>query len=291
MGGIPRRDALDVGVVPFRKETSLMTIHTTAIVDPKAEIDSSAEIGPYVVIEGAVRIGPRTRVLAFSHISGDTTIGEDCVIHMHTTVGYEPQHLAYKDAPRFTRIGNRTQLREYVSIHASYEKDGCTTVGDDCFLMATSHVAHDCHVGNKVIMANGALLAGHVTVGDNVFISGNAVVHQNCRIGRFCMLQGLAPCGADVPPFMMLSRLGHVPGPNTVGLRRAGFTLEQRAEIKRAHRVLYREGRTLAAAVEILKQGAPGSITQEILDFIAGSKRTVFRDKRKSAGNAGDEDE
>lgn len=256
-------------------------IHPTAIIDPAAEIDESAEIGPYVIIEGPVRIGPRTRVLAHAHISGRTRIGADNEIHMGAVIGHVPQHLAYKGGHESgVRIGDRNVIREYVTIHRAYHSGHDTVLGDGNFLMATAHVAHDVRLGNAVIVANGALLAGHVHVEDNANISGNVAVHQFVRIGRLAMIGGNARVSKDVPPFMLIEGNSEVHGLNTVGLRRAGFDLPTRDKVKRAYRVLYRSGLNVPQALQRLEEDAELSSAapvRQMIDFIRGSVRGISR--------------
>ncbi|MGI8905141.1 MAG: acyl-ACP--UDP-N-acetylglucosamine O-acyltransferase [Candidatus Sumerlaeaceae bacterium] len=253
-------------------------IHPTAIIDRSAEIDSSAEIGPHVIIDGPVRIGARTRILANAHLSGRTIIGEDNEIHMGAIIGHAPQHLAYKGGDSGVRIGNHNVIREYVTIHRAYHPGQETVLGDNNFLMALSHVAHDATVQNNVIMANGSLLAGHTHVEDSANISGNVAVHQYVRIGRLAMIGGLSKVIKDVPPFMMVDGISLIHGLNTVGLRRAGYDLLTRKQIKEAYRILYRSGLNVPQAVERLETEYPGvAPVQELVDFIRKSVRGISR--------------
>jgi len=159
-----------------------MTIHKTAIIDPAAEIDSSVEIGPYVIIEGPVRIGAGSRLMAHAFISSNTEIGPDNVIFPFSVIGAAPQDLSYSNEKSYLKIGKGNTIREGVSIHRGSKEGGATVIGDNNFIMGYSHIAHDCVIGNEVIIANGALLAGHVHVDDQVFISGNVVIHQFCEV-------------------------------------------------------------------------------------------------------------
>src|SRR5215470_10690563 len=159
-----------------------MPIHPTAIVDRCAAIDPTAEIGPYAIIDGPVVIGAGTRVLSHAVLTGHTTIGRDNVIHVGAVVGHAPQDLSYADTPTGLSIGDRNVIREHAEVHRATSPERPTIIGDDNFLFARSHVAHDCQLGNRILLASGALLAGHVHVDDQAFISGNCVVHQNVRI-------------------------------------------------------------------------------------------------------------
>lgn len=252
-----------------------MNVHPTALVDPKAELHETAEVGPYAIIEEGVRIGARTRVLAHAYINGQTTIGEDNVIHMGAVIGHEPQHTGYDGTPRRTRIGNGNVIREYMTINGSFEADGVTSIGDGCFLMACSHIGHDCHLGNEVVLANGAVVGGHAEIGDNVFLSANAMVHQFTRLGRLVMVQGGGGMSKDVPPFVILRGVNQVGGLNVVGLRRAGVSPEARRDIKAAYKIMYRQGHSVSKALEILKQTGHTPEVDEMIAFIESSKRGV----------------
>jgi UDP-N-acetylglucosamine acyltransferase len=250
-------------------------IHPTAIIDPHAELHETVEVGPYVVIEGGVRIGKGTRILAHAYINGETTIGEDNVIHMGATIGHEPQDISYDGSPRRLEIGDRNVFREHVSIHRASKPDKITRVGSDCFLMVGSHVAHDCQVGNHVIMANNALLGGHSVVGDRANLSGGCAVHQFCRVGRLAMIQGCTPMTKDLPPFMIASGLNQVRGLNVIGMRRAGFSAAARSEVKAAFRILYTEGNSLSTSIAKLEAGNFGPEVAELILFLKESKRGV----------------
>lgn len=245
-----------------------MSIHPTAIIESGAQLHETVEVGPHAVIESKVRIGARTRVLARAHITGDTTIGEDNVIHMNTVIGHEPQILGYDGKPRRTIIGNRNVFREGVSIHSASKDEGMTRIGDGCFFMANSHVGHDSLIGNRVILANGALIGGHVEIQDFAFISGNCTIHQFVRIGRYVMFQGLTGSSKDIIPFMLVAGGNNaVAGLNAVGLRRAGFSREEMGEIKQAFKILFLQHNSLPRALEELKSGNYGEKVQEIIRF------------------------
>lgn len=252
-----------------------MPIHPTAIIDPTAEIHESAEIGPCALIEKNCRVGAGTKIHPFACIHEGTTIGENNEIHSHTVIGGKPQHLAYKGEPTFTVIGNNNVIREYVSIHRPFHPGAETRIGNDCFFMAGSHVGHDSIVKNRVILTNGALLAGHVTVEDFAVISGNATVHQFVRIGRFAMMQGLSGVSKDVPPFMVVAGVNTIAGMNIIGMRRGGLTQQARNEVKQVFRVIYRQGNSVPRAVQLLKEMNLASEGREILEFIESSKRGI----------------
>ncbi len=253
-----------------------MSIHPTAVIDKRAELDSTVEVGPYAVIDGSVQIAAGTKVMAHAHISGDkTVIGKNNQIHIGAVIGHFPQHLAYDGSPRGLEIGNNNIFREYVTIHRAFEEDHPTRIGDDCFLMGGSHVAHDCQLGNGVIIANYSMLGGHAVLQDGVNISGGCAVHQHTRVGRFAMLQGGAMIGKDLAPFMLASGKNKVRAINAIGLKRAGFNIAARKAIKNAFKVLIRDGNSIPKSVEILSAGQPCDEVREILDFIATSKRGI----------------
>lgn len=267
-----------------------MAIHPTAIVSERAEIDPTAQIGPYVIVDGPVRIGPRTQVMPYAHISGNTLIGADNEIHMGCVIGHVPQHKGYGGEETETIIGDRNIIREYASIHRAFEPGGVTRIGSNCFLMGFSHVGHDCHVHDNVVLANTGLLAGHCEVMEGANISGGCVVHQFTRIGRLVMFQGNTAIGKDVPPFMLCRRVNEVAGVNVIGLRRAGFSADARKEVRQAYKILYRQGLSLPRAVERLRGCNYGPEVQEILDFIAASKRGICLGGGRREARVQDED-
>lgn len=253
-----------------------MTIHPTAIIDRRAEIDPTAELGPYVVIEGPVKVGACTRVLAHAVLTGWTEVGADNEIHPGAVLGGPPQDKAYKNEESYLKIGDRNIIREHVQIHRGTKPGTSTVVGNDNFLMATAHIGHNCQLGNQIVMANGALLGGYVEVGSCVFISGNCAVHQFVRIGDYALMRGLSGTSRDVPPYAIIELQHTVRGVNVVGLKRAGFDEARIRAIKNAYKVLFRPGRNLALAVqEIEKEARANTDVLALLNFIKTSKRGV----------------
>jgi UDP-N-acetylglucosamine acyltransferase len=253
-----------------------MPIHPTAIIDPRAEIDPTADIGAYAIIDGPVRVGPGARVYPHAYLAGWTEIGANCEVHPSAVVGHPPQDLAYHGEETYCRIGEGTIIREGVTIHRGTKAGSATIVGKHCFLMANSHIGHNCEVGDEVKMANGALLAGHVHVGDGAFLSGNSAVHQFCRIGELVMVRGLNPVIMDVPPYFTVSHSGLCAGINAVGLRRGGFTAAQRSDVQHAFRTLYRSGMIFQKAVEQLAATVTTDAGRKIVEFLqAPSKRGI----------------
>src|SRR5262245_10105715 len=253
-----------------------MSIHPSAVIDSKAEIDSDVDIGPYVVIEGSVKIKRGTRVMAHAYLTGWTEIGESNEIHPGVALGDAPQDKAYKEEETYLRIGDRNIFREHVQVHRGTVAGSSTVIGNNSFLMATFHVGHNCKLGDEVILANGALLGGYVEVGSNVFISGNCVVHQFVRIGDFSLMRGLSGTSRDVPPYAIVDWQHRVRGVNVVGLKRAGYDEKRIRAIRDAYRVLFRTGRNLAIAVkEVEKSGRANPDVSALLEFIRASKRGV----------------
>ena len=253
-----------------------MSIHPTAVIDSKAEIDSDVEIGPYVVIEGQVTIRRGTRVMPHACLMGWTEIGEGNEIHAGAVLGGAPQDKAYGGQESYLRIGANNIIREHVQIHRGTAAGSATVIGNDNFLMATSHVGHNCRLGDNGILANGALLGGYVEVGNNVFISGNCVVHQFVRIGDYALMRGLSGTSRDVPPYAIVDWQHTIRGVNIIGLKRAGFDEKRIRVIRAAFRVLFRKGRNLALAVkEVEKSVRDNEDISALLDFIKTSKRGV----------------
>jgi UDP-N-acetylglucosamine acyltransferase len=252
-----------------------MPIHPTALVDPRAEIHSAADIGPYVVIEGPVRVGPGTRILAHAFVTGNTEIGENNEIHIAAVIGHAPQDLAYQGSQTFLKIGHRNVIREHCQIHRGTKEGSATVIGNDNYLMNHAHVAHNCQVGDQTIIAGGALLAGYVQLEDKAFVSGNCVVHQFVRIGTLAFLRGLSRTSRDVPPFCIMDGTHTVRGLNAVGLRRAGFSQERIRALRRAFTRLFREKVNLKRAIAEVRQEPCSPDVLYLLDFIEQSKRGV----------------
>lgn len=265
----------------------MMSIHSTAIVHRDAVIDETAEIGPYAVIDGAVRIGPNVRVYPHAYITGWTKIGAGSEIHPGAIVGHAPQDVAYTGAETYCKIGEKTIIREGASIHRGTDAGSTTVVGNRCFIMAGAHVAHNCVVEDDVTMVNTAALAGHVHVGQRAFIGGGAGIHQFVRIGSLAMIAGHAAQSMDAPPFLLLDVKGRCVGVNSVGMRRAGLTREQRQDVKRAYRILYRSGRPFREAVEALADEVATDAGRNLLEFLRQPSRRGIAAGHRSRGGVG----
>lgn len=253
-----------------------MGIHPSAVIDPAAEIHKEVEIGPYVVIQGPVKIGRGTRIMAHAFLTGWTEIGEDNEIHPGAVLGEAAQDKAYGGEESYLKVGNHNIFREYVQIHRGTAKGSSTVIGDHNFLMAAAHVGHNCRLGDEIVLANGALLGGYVEVGDRAFISGHCVVHQFVRVGELSLMRGLSATSRDVPPYSVVDWQHTVRGVNAIGLKRAGFDEARVREIKEAFRILFRKGRNLSLAVRELEGiKKPSAEVQNLLKFIKASKRGV----------------
>lgn len=257
-------------------------IHETAVVHPNAVIKAGAEIGPYSVIGENVTIGEGTWIGPHVVISGWTRIGQDCKIFQGASVGEVPQDLKFKGEKSYTVIGDRTVIREGATIHRATGEDMETRIGNDCLLMALTHVAHNCVVGNHVIMSNLSSLAGHAIVEDRAVIGGMAGVHQFVKIGRNAMVGGMAKLVQDVVPYTIVD--GHpakVVGLNSVGISRAGIPLETRRSIKKAYKILYRSGLSLPEAIAVIEQEVDSSEEVEhFLRFLRNADRGICRERR-----------
>ena len=255
-------------------------IHATAIVSEKATVAGDVEIGPYSIIGDDVEIGSGTRIDSHVVIKGPTTIGRDNRIYQFAALGDDPQDKAYGGEPTRLVVGDRNTIREYVTFSRGTAKDrGVTAVGDDNWIMAHSHIAHDCVVGDNVVMANNTALAGHVYIGDWVICGGNSGVHQFCKIGAHAFLGMFSAVNRDIPAYSMVSGQPAVlRGINSEGLRRRGFAAEQIRNIKRAYRIAFRSGRKLADALEEIEALAAGQPELDpFLDSLRSSERGLAR--------------
>ena len=256
-------------------------IHPSAIVHPNAKIGKNVEIGPYCIIGEHVTIGAGTKLYAHVVVTGRTTIGEDTEIHPFASIGAPSQdRKAVEGEVAYTTIGSRTIIREYVSIHRGTAEAGAlTSVGDDCLLLAYTHVAHNCRLGNNVTMSNLAQLAGHVIVEDHALVGAVAGVHQFVRIGRHAFVGGYTKLVRDLPPFFLAEgNPAEVYGLNAVGLRRAGFSREALGELKDAYKTIYRSGKNLSQAISTLRETTKTDEGLALLAFLeTGSERGILK--------------
>ncbi|MGM9488380.1 acyl-ACP--UDP-N-acetylglucosamine O-acyltransferase [Ideonella sp. YS5] len=262
----------------------MASIHPSAIVDPAADLDASVSIGPYAVIGPHVRIGAGTTVGPHTVIEGRTTIGRDNRIFQFASIGAISQDMSYGGEPTRLEIGDRNTIREFCTLNlGTMKEEGVTRIGSDNWIMAYVHVAHDCRVGNHIVMANNATLAGHVHVGDWAVIGGLSGVHQFVHIGAHAMIGFQAHVAQDVPPFMTAD--GNplaLRAVNLTGIKRRGFGNERVAAIRQMHKLLYRDSLTLdqaIAAIGALGGGAPEveADIETMLSFLAGATRGIVR--------------
>jgi UDP-N-acetylglucosamine acyltransferase len=256
-------------------------IHPSVIIDPKAEISEGVEIGPYSVIEKNVLIGEGTKIGPHVVIREGTHIGKRCQIFQFASIGEAPQAVAYRGEKTSLFIGDQNIIREFVTLHRGTVKGGGKTVlGNENFIMAYSHVAHDCQIGNQVVMANGATLAGHILIEDHAIIGGLSAIHQFCRIGAHAIISGLTGVSQDVPPYMMAAgSRAKLFGLNTVGLKRAQFSEQTLRALKKAYRIIFRSSLTLEKAMKTVEEDDIFLIPEvrHLLDFIQHSKRGISR--------------
>jgi UDP-N-acetylglucosamine acyltransferase len=246
-----------------------VTLHPFAIVHPNAVVGRGSEVGPFCVVGENVTIGQRTRLLAHVVVNGRTTIGDDCTIHPFASIGAPSQDRKSEGEVSYTTIGNRTVIREYVSIHRATGEGEKTSVGDDCLLLAYVHIAHNCHIGNGVTMSNLAQLSGHVVVEDNANIGGATGVHQFVRIGRSAMLGGMSKIVRDCPPYFLTEgNPAKVWGINAVGLRRAGFDSKTTVELKEAYKLIYRSEMNMSQALEAVRAMVQTDAGRHLVAFI-----------------------
>jgi UDP-N-acetylglucosamine acyltransferase len=262
-------------------------IHPTAIIAPEAELADDVVVGPYVIIEGPVKVGPACVLRPYVHLIGPLTMGQGNRCYSGCILGEQPQHLKYSGEPTRLEIGDHNIFREHVTVHRGTTHSWVTRIGSHNFFMAGSHVAHDAVVGNRCILANGALVAGHCLVEDGVFLSGNSAVHQFCRVGRLAMLSGCSISSKDMPPFAIQQGINCIVGVNVVAMHRAGMSHEQVNAVRRAYNILFQEGNTTTQALEqITKEVGQIDVVAELVHFIRGSTRgvTSMREHRREVG-------
>lgn len=265
-------------------------IHPTAVIHSQAKLAPGVRVGPHAVIDAGVELGPDCVVGPHVYLTGQTVIGARNKFHAGCVIGNTPQDLKYKGEPTRLRIGDDNTFREHVTVNCSTTLEGITVLGSHILIMAGAHVGHDCTVGDHVIIANCSALGGYVTVGERAVLSACVVVHQFLRVGTLSMTQGGSALSQDLPPYAM-ARYGVnlMCGLNTVGLRRAGLTAEERLELKQAYRLLFRSGTNLRQAVTEARKQFTGARTKVLLDFVAATKRGICRDNGATRRNDDDE--
>lgn len=240
-------------------------------------------VGPYAVIDAEVELGPGCVVGPHVYITGWTRIGSGNKFFPGAVIGEAPQDLKYKGVRSGLVVGNDNVFREHVTVHRSASADETTVVGSNNLLMASCHVAHDCRLGDRIIVANGALLGGHVLVEDRALVSGNCLVHQFVRVGTLAMMQGGSAISKDLPPYTMARGDNGLSGLNSVGMRRAGMSAEDRLEVKRLYQALFRGGLNLRDALAAARDKFTGAPAKGMIEFIAASKRGICFDRGRGA--------
>ncbi len=258
-----------------------MSVHPSSVIAKDVELGEGVVIGPFCVVEGPTRIGAGTILKSHAVVGPHTELGRDCVLYPHSAVGLDPQDLKFKGAPTKLVVGDRTVFRENVTVHRGTEHGGgVTKIGDDNFLMAGAHVAHDCIVGDKNILANAATLAGHVEVGSGCNIGAFSAVHQFCRVGDHAFMGGFTVATQDVLPFMKTvgARETKSYGVNSIGLQRKGFSADAIEALKKAHRILFHSGLLREQALERC-EAELGAVTEVayLVRFIRDAKRGIHR--------------
>ena len=262
-----------------------MSIHSTAIVHPKAELDEDVIIGPYCIVGEHVKIGRGTELLSHVCVEGWTEIGQRCKFFPYASIGTPPQHLQYHDEPTKVIIGDENILREYVTVNRGTAfGGGVTTLGKHNFVMAYVHIAHDCHVGSHVVMANAATLGGHITIGNYSVIGGLVGIHQYVQVGDYAMIGGCSVVRRDVPPFMRANGSPHANlyGLNSIGLRRRGFSVQRIRVLRQAYKLLFRSKQRMADSIKLARhQFEDSQDVLVLLTFLETSTRGSCRSVRK----------
>lgn len=265
-------------------------IHPTAIIEPGAQLGTDVQIGPYAYVAATARLGDGCILAPHAAVLEHTTLGARCKVHSFAAIGDAPQDLAFKNEPSYVVTGDDCIFREGATVHRGTKPGTTTRLGNHVFLMANSHVAHNCELGDHVIMANGVLLGGYVTIGERCFLGGSSGVHQFCHVGRLAMVGAAHIVTKDLPPFCITPTCGNsrVAGLNRVGLRRAGFDAAQRAQIKSAFHLLYRSGLNVSQAKVQLRAATDNPFAAEFADFLDRATRGICRPSFGAAGDDAD---
>ena len=264
-----------------------MAIHPTAVISSHANIAADVEIGPLCVIEDNVTLGSGCRLASHVTIKRGTVLGSNNVIDVGAVLGGDPQHMAAGDEVGDITIGSGNQIREFVTIHRAYKPGETTKIGDFNMFMASSHVGHDCVVGDHNILANNVLLAGHVEVDQRNYFGGGAAVHQFCRVGSYTMIGGLSRITRDVPPFVLVDgSTSLLVGLNKVGLRRTGMPAEAREMLKEAYRIAFRDEGAFEWRLQHLRARFPEDPVRQLWTFLSTGKRGFLQDRRQKEGRS-----
>ncbi len=269
-----------------------LNVHATAVVHPGARIGRDVEIGPYCIVGKNASIGDGTKLLANVVVQGHTEIGAENVIHPFAVIGGTSQDKKFRGDVSYVRIGDRNQIREYVTVNRGTEPQSETTIGSDCHLLAYVHIAHDCRIGDSVVMSNLTQLAGHCIVGDGANLSGMVGVHQFVRIGRLAFIGGRSKVLKDCPPFMLVEgNPAWVRGLNRVGLKRQNVSAQAQTELKEAYRAIYMGDQTLSGAVERLRDRVTTEEGKELVAFFLNGSQRGFTTRAIGRGRAPEAEE
>ena len=259
-------------------------IHPTALIDPEAEIADDVQVGPHVVVEGQVRVGPGCTLKNGCHLIGPLNMGGHNTVHSYAVLGDVPQHLKYNGAPSRLEVGEQNVFREHVTVHRASLAGGVTRIGNRNYLMANSHVGHDAIVGNNCVLVNACLVGGHAVIQDNAMLAGGSAVHQFARVGRLALLGGLSGASMDLPPFMILQYINVIAGVNVIGMRRAGVSNGAITAVRKAFHVIYRSDLLLPSSLAQVEREL-GHVPEvaELIAFIRASKRGISLDCDRQA--------
>lgn len=260
------------------------SIHSTALVDPKAELGSDVTVGPFAIVEKGTCIGAGTVIESQAQILPGVSLGEDCRVGPGSILGGDPQSIGFdRSLASGIEIGRGNVFREHVTVHRSMVEGGATRIGDQNYFMTASHVGHDCEIGGHNVIANQCLLGGHVRLGDRCFLGGGTLIHQFIRIGDLVMTQGNSSLSQDVPPGLITSGLNGVIGLNVVGLRRAGVSAEDRAELKRLFRSLFHRTATLEETLKVVEKRVESPIGKAFVAFFREPSEKGICSRRREA--------
>jgi UDP-N-acetylglucosamine acyltransferase len=259
-------------------------VHPTAVIDPRAELGDDVEVGPYVVIDGPVKVGPGCVLRCSAHLIGPLTMGSYNTVHSFAVLGDDPQHLKYAGEPTSLQIGDHNIFREHVTIHRAATAGAATRIGNSNMFMAGSHIGHDAVVGDRCVLANGALVGGHAVLQDSVCLSGNSAIHQHVQVGRLALVSGVSATSTDVPPFILLQRINVVCGINVIGMRRASISNRAIDAIRKAFHLIWRSEMVLNVSLARVEEDL-GEVPEvaEMVGFIRSSKRGISLDWHRDA--------
>ena len=263
-----------------------MAIHPTAIVHPDAVLHDSVEVGPHCIIDAHVRVDAGCRLYQGVYLTGWTHIGQDCVLHPHVIVGHEPQDASYGGERTYCRIGRGTVLREFVTVHRGTDPESETVVGEDCFVLCGSHIAHNCRIGHHVTIINNVLLAGHIHVGDRAVLGGAVGIHQFVRVGELAMIAGTARVVMDVVPFALVDAVGKITGLNRIGMRRADMPRDEIQDIRNAYQLLFSGRLPFSKAVEEACRQLVTPAGKRLVSFLRADTKRGLAGGRKSGRGA-----